>query len=110
VLGHVGADFGTVAAGGGADAAVFHVGVVFAFLGATVTNAFAKLAKLLGEIAVRLKTRAAALQRVTHARSSWMQRVMLLTLLRGDRRWHIAGKGWRRCGMRRYTPGIVAVR
>jgi hypothetical protein len=52
VLGHVGADFGAVAAGGGADAAVFHVGVVFAFPGATVTDAFAKLAKLLGEIAV----------------------------------------------------------
>jgi hypothetical protein len=52
MLGHARADFGAVAAGGGADAAVLHVWVVFAFLGATVTDAFAKLAKLPGEIAV----------------------------------------------------------
>jgi hypothetical protein len=41
-----------MAAGGGAIAAVLQVGVVLAFLGAAVTDTFAKLAKLLGEFAV----------------------------------------------------------
>ena len=52
MLGHMRTDFGAVAAGGGADAAVLHVTVVFAFPGATVTDTFAKLAKLPGEVAV----------------------------------------------------------
>ena len=45
--------FGAVTAGGGAIAAVLHVGVVFAFLGAAVTDAFAELAKLFGEFAIK---------------------------------------------------------
>jgi hypothetical protein len=53
VLDHVGADFGAVTAGSGAIAAVLHVRVIFAFLGAAVTDAFAELAKLFGEFAVK---------------------------------------------------------
>ena len=53
MLGHVGTDFGTMTTGGGAITAMLHVGMVFAFLGAAVANAFAKLAKLFGEFAVK---------------------------------------------------------
>ena len=49
MLSHVGAGFGAAAAGDGADAAVFHIGVIFAFFGATVADAFTKLAKLFRE-------------------------------------------------------------
>jgi hypothetical protein len=49
MLSHLGADFGAVTAGGGTIAALLHVRVIFAFLGAAVADAFTKLAKLLGE-------------------------------------------------------------
>jgi hypothetical protein len=52
MLDHVGAGFGTAAAGGGAIEAVLHIGMAFAFLRAAVTDAFGKLAKLFGELAV----------------------------------------------------------
>jgi hypothetical protein len=49
MLSHMGAGFGAAAAGGGADAAVFHIGMVFAFPGATAADTFTKLAKLFRE-------------------------------------------------------------
>jgi hypothetical protein len=52
VLDHVGAGFGAAPAGGGAIAAVLHVGMVFAFLCAAIAAVFAELAKLFGEFAV----------------------------------------------------------
>jgi len=53
VLNHVGADLSTVTTGSGAFAAVLHVGMIFAFLGAAVADAFAKLTKLFREFAVK---------------------------------------------------------
>lgn len=53
VLNHVGADFSAVTTGNGAITAVLHVGMFFAFLGAAVADAFAKLTKLFREFAVK---------------------------------------------------------
>ena len=53
MLGHLAAKVCTVSAGGGAVAAVLHIGVAFTFLRTCVADLFAKVADLFRKVAVQ---------------------------------------------------------